>query len=89
MAADFLERGIGMLALNLGSFVLTFLLVGMLGYLALGIWWVVDAFLIKNWLEEETSAPQLTGAAESTPEPTHVAGDEDNTETQSATSQAA
>lgn len=35
-----------MLLITLFSFVLVFVLIGFFGFIAIGIWWLVDAFLI-------------------------------------------
>ena len=43
--------GLGMLGLNIGSAVLSLILIGLVGYVALFVWWIVDAFLIKGWCE--------------------------------------
>jgi TM2 domain-containing membrane protein YozV len=50
--------GIGMAGLFVGSCVLTLVLIGLFGFIALGIWWIVDAFLMNGWLKE-----QATGVA--------------------------
>lgn len=47
--------GFGMLGLAVGSFVLSFVVIGLIGYPVLFIWWLVDAFLIAGWLKEEAS----------------------------------
>jgi len=38
-----------------GSIVLTVVAIGLVGFLALTVWWIVDAFLLNKWLKEETS----------------------------------
>lgn len=35
-----------MLLITLFSFVLVFVLIGFFGFIAIGIWWLIDAFLI-------------------------------------------
>jgi len=47
--------GIGMLALCLASAVLSVVGIGLLGYLALMVWWIVDAFLINSWLKNDVA----------------------------------
>ncbi len=47
---------IGMLALNIASAVLSVIAIGLLGYLALFAWWVVDAFLIGKWLKGDDAS---------------------------------
>ncbi len=46
--------GFGMLGLMIGSIVLTAVAVGLIGFLAVFVWWVVDAFLLHKWLKEGT-----------------------------------
>ena len=48
--------GFGMLGLCLGSAVLTLVLIGFVGFLALSVWWIVDAFLINQWLQQDSNA---------------------------------
>jgi TM2 domain-containing membrane protein YozV len=45
----------GMLGLWLASAVLTTVLIGFVGFLALGVWWIVDAFLINTWLQQDSA----------------------------------
>ena len=40
--------GAAMLVISIISFFLTFVLVGVVGFFAIGIWWLVDAFLIPG-----------------------------------------
>lgn len=47
---------IGMLGLNIASAVLSVIAIGFVGYLALFIWWVVDAFLIGKWLKGDDAS---------------------------------
>ena len=47
---------IGMIGLFVGSCVLSVFLIGLLGFPVLGIWWLVDAFLINKWLKQDQSA---------------------------------
>jgi len=44
--------GAAMLALSIVSFILTFVLVGILGFLVIGVWWIIDAFLISGMVSE-------------------------------------
>ena len=44
--------GAAMLVLSIISFILTFILVGILGFIVIGIWWLVDAFLIAGMVSE-------------------------------------
>ena len=44
--------GFGMLGLCIGSVILTPLVIGLITFPALLVWWVVDAFLLNNWLKE-------------------------------------
>ena len=53
--------GMGMLGLCLGSFLLSFVVIGLIGYPILFCWWVVDAFLISKWLQDEMP-PALAGS---------------------------
>lgn len=46
---------IGMLGLTIASAVLSVIMIGFLGYLALFVWWVVDAFLINKWLSGDNT----------------------------------
>jgi len=41
---------VGMLVLAFASVLLTFVLVGVFGFIALSIWIIVDAFLIPGWV---------------------------------------
>ena len=45
-----MRSGLGMLGLMIASALLLFIGIGFLGYLALGIWALVDAFLIPGWI---------------------------------------
>jgi TM2 domain-containing membrane protein YozV len=58
--------GFAMLALFLASTVLSVIGIGLLGYLALMIWWVADAFMIKGWFNTQTTA-QVESADETQP----------------------
>jgi len=49
------KSAIGMLCLTLGSAVLTVILIGFVGYLALFCWWVYDAIQINKWVNEPTT----------------------------------
>ena len=53
--------GFGMLGLCLGSLVLSAVVIGLIGYPILFCWWVVDAFLISKWLQEDMP-PALAGS---------------------------
>lgn len=55
----------GMLGLCIGSFVLTAVFVGLLGFLALFVWWVIDAFKINAWCHE---TPAVAGSIAETHE---------------------
>ncbi|NNE82470.1 MAG: TM2 domain-containing protein [Alphaproteobacteria bacterium] len=48
--------GLGMLALLIASFVLSFFFIGVFGYIALTIWWIVDAFLIPGMVRSRNEA---------------------------------
>lgn len=37
---------VAMLIITLVSFLLTFIFIGFIGLLAVGIWWIIDAFLV-------------------------------------------
>jgi TM2 domain-containing membrane protein YozV len=41
--------GLGMLVLHGISWVLAFILIGYLGFAVLGLWWLIDALLIRGW----------------------------------------
>jgi TM2 domain-containing membrane protein YozV len=43
------KSAIGMLCLTLGSAVLSLIVIGLVGYLALFCWWVYDAIQINKW----------------------------------------
>lgn len=47
---------IGMIALFLGSMIGSVIVIGAVGFLALFAWWVADAFLMRKWFEEGSSA---------------------------------
>ena len=49
----------GMLGLLAASCVLSVFAIGLIGFPILGIWWLVDAFLINTWLKQ----PSATVAA--------------------------
>ena len=44
-----------MLMLNLMSFVLLLVVIGIFGYIALGIWWLIDAFLVYFIVKEHNT----------------------------------
>ena len=48
--------GIAMLLIFLLSFPLAFVVVGLLGFMAIGIWWLVDAFLIPGIVARHNTA---------------------------------
>ena len=52
---------IGMLGLNIASAVLSVIAIGFVGYLALLVWWVVDAFLIGKWLKGDDASTGSLG----------------------------
>jgi TM2 domain-containing membrane protein YozV len=43
---------IAILVITLGSFVLTIILIGLIGFLVVGLWLLVDAFLIPGLVEK-------------------------------------
>ncbi|WP_236634596.1 TM2 domain-containing protein [Exiguobacterium sp. SL-10] len=47
---------LAMLALTVGSIVLTVVLIGFLGLFVTGIWALVDAFLMPGWQQREVEA---------------------------------
>ena len=50
--------GFGMLGLCIGSAILSVFVIGLIGFPILGIWWIVDAFLINKWIKEgQTGQP--------------------------------
>jgi TM2 domain-containing membrane protein YozV len=57
--------GFGMLGLFAASCILSIFAIGLIGFPILGIWWVVDAFLINKWMKEEG---QVVGAMPSAQE---------------------
>jgi TM2 domain-containing membrane protein YozV len=62
--------GIGMMALAIASLILSFFLIGLIGYPILFVWWVVDAFLINRWLQEsrtETAGTPVAGSISESP----------------------
>lgn len=56
--------GFGMLGLFVGSTVLLTVLVGAIGFLALFVWWVVDAFQINGWCREQTGIAGSIGVTD-------------------------
>jgi TM2 domain-containing membrane protein YozV len=50
MYCDRMKSGLGMLGLFVASCVLTLVVVGVVGFIALTAWWVVDAFHIGKWI---------------------------------------
>lgn len=56
--------GVAQLVLLIGGFVLAFVVVGYFLLIALGIWVLVDAFLIPGWIRNQNSllAMQLGGS---------------------------
>ena len=42
--------GVAMLLLWVVSFALTFIAIGVFGFVALGLWWLVDGFLVAGWI---------------------------------------
>lgn len=52
---------IGMLGLNIASAVLSVIAIGLVGYLALFVWWVIDAFLIGKWLNGDSTSSGNVG----------------------------
>jgi TM2 domain-containing membrane protein YozV len=59
--------GIGMAGLFVGSCVLTLVLIGLVGFVALGVWWIVDAFLMSGWLKQQ--ATDVVGTVQPEPLP--------------------
>lgn len=47
------KSGAGMAGLFVGSAILTVILIGFVGYLALAAWWVYDALQMNKWLAGE------------------------------------
>lgn len=47
---------VAMILLIVASFVLTFIFIGIFGFLVSGIWVLVDAFLIPGWQQREIEA---------------------------------
>jgi TM2 domain-containing membrane protein YozV len=43
---------VAMLVLTVASTVLMIVAVGLLGYIALGVWWIVDAFLLPSMVTQ-------------------------------------
>ncbi|MCP3902207.1 MAG: TM2 domain-containing protein [Planctomycetes bacterium] len=48
----------GMLGLSIGSVLTAPFLIGLLGFPALFVWWIVDAFLIGKWINED-ACPEM------------------------------
>ncbi|NKE46397.1 TM2 domain-containing protein [Roseomonas frigidaquae] len=48
--------GVAMLLIFLVSFPLVYVVIGMLGYMFIGLWWLVDAFLIPGIVARHNSA---------------------------------
>lgn len=49
------DQAIGQLVLSVVSIALTFIIIGMLGLLAVGIWVLVDAFSVHRWVHEQNA----------------------------------
>jgi TM2 domain-containing membrane protein YozV len=58
------KSGAGMAGLLVASAVLTVVVIGFLGYLALAAWWVYDAFQMNKWLSGEQAAQPAHGTPE-------------------------
>ncbi len=43
----------GMIGLCIASVVLTAVVIGLVGFLALFVWWIIDAFKINGWCQGE------------------------------------
>jgi TM2 domain-containing membrane protein YozV len=43
---------VAMLLIMLFSFVMVFIVIGIFGFIAIGIWWLIDAFLIYGMVNE-------------------------------------
>lgn len=48
--------GVAMLLIFLLSFPLAFVVIGLFGFIVIGIWWVVDAFLIPGLVDRHNEA---------------------------------
>lgn len=57
------KSGAGMLVLYIASFVLTAILIGFVGFLALLAWWIYDATQLGNWLKEGEFQPMVSDAS--------------------------
>lgn len=49
------DQAIGQMVLSLVSIPLTFIIIGMLGLIAVGIWVLVDAFSVHRWVHEHNA----------------------------------
>jgi TM2 domain-containing membrane protein YozV len=47
--------GIAMALLLVASAVLLLIFIGVFGLLACFVWWIIDAFLLNNWIKEHNS----------------------------------
>lgn len=63
--------GFGMLGLFVGSVIGTLFVVGLLGFAALSVWWIVDAFMIAKWCKSPRGGVQWerAGAVEASEPP--------------------
>jgi TM2 domain-containing membrane protein YozV len=49
------STGVVMLCITVASFFLTVILIGFLGFAAMGIWLLIDAFTIPEWIREHNN----------------------------------
>jgi TM2 domain-containing membrane protein YozV len=55
--------GFGFLGLTIGSILTSPIVIGLLGFPAIFVWWIVDAFLIGGWLRD-AEGPAVVGTTE-------------------------
>lgn len=48
--------GVAMLAITVISWILTLIVIGAFGFIVIGIWWIVDAFLIPGMVRSRNDA---------------------------------
>lgn len=58
------KSGIGKLILLVASIILSFVLIGVFGFVILGIWVLVDAFLLYRWINDHNAELEQTIAGQ-------------------------
>lgn len=68
--------GVVMLVISLVSIPLCFVLIGFVTLFAVGVWWIIDAFLIPGWIQQhnELLIGEIQQARFASPSPPALAG---------------